>query len=287
MSDEDRERQQVAAELHRFKFYSDRVDQHASGVRAAEGAVRARVVNFQNELFAQGVCTQIEKLMFLPDGAALVARCRRILQWSYVVGYYMEPTSRRKDLFEEHQGLLELQVNNLQEQLDTSAKGRRPHRGDLLAAVVDLKVCFTTCTCFSRYSVNVQCEVGRFTDLAAVVGLKGAKVYKEFHEWRETTVNIISSVSTFLENLSEFMESWVDEEEARYMQLVAEGGAALDWVCFCTSTNKIGDPVCRTCGAKCPYVTEAKDASWTCVRCTVSNELSATRCSTCSTRRPQ
>ena len=141
MSDEDRERQQVAAELHRFKFYSDRVDQHASGVRAAEGAVRARVVNFQNELFAQGVCTQIEKLMFLPDGAALVARCRRILQWSYVVGYYMEPTSRRKDLFEEHQGLLELQVNNLQEQLDTSAKGRRPHRGDLLAAVVDLKVC--------------------------------------------------------------------------------------------------------------------------------------------------
>ena len=54
----------------------------------------------------------------------------------------MEPTSRRKDLFEEHQGLLELQVNNLQEQLDTSAKGRRPHRGDLLAAVVDLKVCF-------------------------------------------------------------------------------------------------------------------------------------------------
>ena len=69
----------------------------------------------------------------------------------------MEPTSRRKDLFEEHQGLLELQVNNLQEQLDTSAKGRRPHRGDLLAAVVDLKVCFAL-----HISVNLvfsQCSV--------------------------------------------------------------------------------------------------------------------------------
>ena len=87
MSDEDRERQQVAAELHRLQFYSDRVDQHASGVRAALGAVCARAVNLQSELFAQGVCTQIEKLMFLPDGVALVARCRRILQWSYVVGY--------------------------------------------------------------------------------------------------------------------------------------------------------------------------------------------------------
>ena len=69
----------------------------------------------------------------------------------------MEPTSRRKDLFEEHQGLLELQVNNLQEQLDTSAKGRRPHRGDLLAAVVDLKVCFalhiSVNLVFSQYSV--------------------------------------------------------------------------------------------------------------------------------------
>ena len=77
----------MAAELHRLQFYSDRVDQHASGVRAAEGAVCARAVNLQSELFAQGVCTQIEKLVFLPDGVALVARCRRILQWSYVVGY--------------------------------------------------------------------------------------------------------------------------------------------------------------------------------------------------------
>ena len=71
----------------------------------------------------------------------------------------MEPTSRRKDLFEEHQGLLELQVNNLQEQLDTSAKGRRPHRGDLLAAVVDLKVCLLHITYFSEYSIQSMFSV--------------------------------------------------------------------------------------------------------------------------------
>lgn len=110
--------QKAKAELERYLFYYQRFHGHDSALKFAAGqreAAERRMVERQEAQRSTWIDVQ-----FLKHAAEQVIDCRRVLKYSYALGYFLENDSLEKQLFEHHQELLEKNTEKLHEYTEQS-----------------------------------------------------------------------------------------------------------------------------------------------------------------------
>ena len=110
--------QKAKAELERYLHYYQRFHGHDSALKFAAGqreAAERRMVERQEAQRSTWIDVQ-----FLKHAAEQVIDCRRVLKYSYALGYFLENDSLEKQLFEHHQELLEKNTEKLHEYTEQS-----------------------------------------------------------------------------------------------------------------------------------------------------------------------
>jgi ariadne-1 len=110
--------QKAKAELERYLHYYQRFHGHDSALKFAAGqreAAERRMVERQEAHRSTWIDVQ-----FLKHAAEQVIDCRRVLKYSYALGYFLENESLEKQLFEHHQELLEKNTEKLHEYTEQS-----------------------------------------------------------------------------------------------------------------------------------------------------------------------
>lgn len=103
-SEEERESESAANVLQKYLFYFSRFDNHS---KARDFAVKSlqdtnKRMTELRELKGGG----FNDVSFLESAVKTVIECRRVLQWTYAMGYYL-PEGQEKNLFEHLQEMLE------------------------------------------------------------------------------------------------------------------------------------------------------------------------------------
>lgn len=110
--------QRAKAELDRYLHYYQRFHGHDSALKFAAGqreAAERKMVERQEAHRSTWIDVQ-----FLKNAAEQVIDCRRVLKYTYVLGYFLEDDSPEKQLFEHHQELLEKNTEKLHEYTEQS-----------------------------------------------------------------------------------------------------------------------------------------------------------------------
>jgi len=110
--------QRAKAELDRYLHYYQRFHGHDSALKFAAGqreAAERKMVERQEAIRSSWIDVQ-----FLKNAAEQVIDCRRVLKYTYVLGYFLEDDSPEKQLFEHHQELLEKNTERLHEYTEQS-----------------------------------------------------------------------------------------------------------------------------------------------------------------------
>jgi len=102
---EEQKAQDAGTSLKKYVHYFTRYDNHHKSISFAENIrkVAEKRMDRLSNLSGAG----LQGVQFLLDGVNTVIECRRLLQWSYVLGYYLPENTQEKSLFEEHQTRLE------------------------------------------------------------------------------------------------------------------------------------------------------------------------------------
>lgn len=101
---------QAREALKKYLHYFERWENHSKSMKL-EAQTLAKIKNRINEKVMKSCGTWID-WQYLLDAAALLAKCRYTLQYTYPYAYYMEPSNRKK-LFECQQAQLEAEIENL------------------------------------------------------------------------------------------------------------------------------------------------------------------------------
>lgn len=116
---------QAREALKKYLHYYERWENHSKSLQLEEQTLD-RMKTRINEKVMKGLGTWID-WQYLFDAAALLAKCRYTLQYTYPYAYFMEPGSR-KDLFEYQQAQLEAEIENLSWKVE---RAETTDRGDL------------------------------------------------------------------------------------------------------------------------------------------------------------
>jgi ariadne-1 len=101
------------AELDRYLHYYQRYHNHDSALKfAARQRVAAERKMVEQQEHAKSSWIDVQ---FLKQAAEQVIDCRRVLKYTYVLGYSLKDASQEKQLFEYHQEMLEKNTERLQE----------------------------------------------------------------------------------------------------------------------------------------------------------------------------
>jgi ariadne-1 len=105
--------QKAKAELDRYLHYYQRFHGHDSSLKFAaslrEAAERRMIMRQESEK------SSWMDVQFLKQAAELVIECRRVLKYTYVLGYSLPDDTPIKQLFEHHQEMLEKNTERLHE----------------------------------------------------------------------------------------------------------------------------------------------------------------------------
>jgi len=101
---------QAREALKKYLHYFERWENHSNSMKL-EAQTLAKIKSRINEKVMKSCGTWID-WQYLLDAAALLAKCRYTLQYTYPYAYYMEPSNRKK-LFECQQAQLEAEIENL------------------------------------------------------------------------------------------------------------------------------------------------------------------------------
>jgi ariadne-1 len=117
-SDSDNEQQKAKAELDRYLHYYQRYHGHDSSLKFAAGqrdvADKKMLERQESQKFPW---TDVQ---FLKQAAEQVIECRRILKYTYVLGFFLVDGTPIKQLFEHHQEMLEKNTEMLHEYTEKS-----------------------------------------------------------------------------------------------------------------------------------------------------------------------
>ena len=116
---------QAREALKKYLFYFERWDNHARSLRLEKQALE-QIKERIHEKVMSNKGTWID-WQYLVDAAALLAKCRYTLQYTYPYAYYMDSGSR-KMLFEYQQAQLEAEIENLSWKVE---RAETWDRGDL------------------------------------------------------------------------------------------------------------------------------------------------------------
>jgi len=113
VSMEEQASRNAKTELERFSFHFTRFDNHIKAIEqmkktyaTAESKMAELMTKYQ---------WKPNEVSFLQEVATTVIECRRLLAWSYPIGYYMAKTFKLRELFTQHQKDLEMHVEHLHE----------------------------------------------------------------------------------------------------------------------------------------------------------------------------
>lgn len=109
----------------RLTYLSFQWENHSKSIKL-EAQTTEKIKNRINDKVMGGSGTWID-WQYLLDAAALLAKCRYTLQYTYPYAYYMEPCPR-KELFEYQQAQLEAEIENLSWKIEHAES---TDRGDL------------------------------------------------------------------------------------------------------------------------------------------------------------
>ena len=107
------EQQKAKAELDRYLHYYQRYHGHDHSLKFAaqqRELAERRMVEQQESLKSSWIDVQ-----FLKQAAEQVIDCRRVLKYTYVLGYFLTDSVPEKKLFEYHQEMLEKNTERLHE----------------------------------------------------------------------------------------------------------------------------------------------------------------------------
>jgi len=116
---------QAREALKKYLHYYERWENHSKSMKL-EAQTLAKIKSRINEKVMSCHGTWID-WQYLLDAAALLAKCRYTLQYTYPYAYYME-ASPRKELFEYQQAQLEAEIENLSWKIEHA---ETTDRGDL------------------------------------------------------------------------------------------------------------------------------------------------------------
>lgn len=105
--------EKAKAELDRYLHYFQRYHGHDRSLKFAatqREQAEERMVEQQESHKSSWIDVQ-----FLKQAAEQVIACRRVLKYTYVLGFYLVDKSPEKQLFEHHQEMLEKNTEKLQE----------------------------------------------------------------------------------------------------------------------------------------------------------------------------
>mmetsp|Transcript_15672 Transcript_15672/g.26277 ORF Transcript_15672/g.26277 Transcript_15672/m.26277 type:complete len:535 (-) Transcript_15672:219-1823(-) len=120
-ADADALRKKSKADLDRYMHYYKRYQNHEIALRLAIEQ-RVRLEEQLNYIASQAPLqgySEDNDMRFLRDAADQVIKCRRILMYTYVMGYFLPDSARNKQLFERHQEMLEVYTERLHEFAET------------------------------------------------------------------------------------------------------------------------------------------------------------------------
>lgn len=111
--------------LKKYLHYYERWENHSKSLKLEEQTVEKMKARIQSKVMnASGTWIDWQYLL---TAAALLARCRYTLQYTYPFAYYM-PAGPRKELFEYQQAHLEAEIENLSWKIE---RAESTDRGDL------------------------------------------------------------------------------------------------------------------------------------------------------------
>jgi ariadne-1 len=105
--------QKAKAELDRYLHYYQRYHGHDQGLKFASKQRAAAELKMVEEQQTKG--SSWLDVQFLLQAAEQVIDCRRVLKYTYVLGYFLPDGSPEKKLFEYQQEMLEKNVEKLHE----------------------------------------------------------------------------------------------------------------------------------------------------------------------------
>lgn len=116
---------QAREALKKYLHYYERWENHSKSLQLEQSTLNRLKSRINNKVMT-GLGTWID-WQHLFNAAALLAKCRYTLQYTYPYAYFMEPGSR-KDLFEYQQAQLEAEIENLSWKIE---RAETTDRGDL------------------------------------------------------------------------------------------------------------------------------------------------------------
>lgn len=116
---------QAREALKKYLFYFERWENHSKSLRLEEQTLQ-KIKNRTHEKVMKNEGTWID-WQYLIHAAALLAKCRYTLQYTYPYAYFME-AGPRKELFEYQQAQLEAEIENLSWKIE---RAETTDRGDL------------------------------------------------------------------------------------------------------------------------------------------------------------
>ena len=96
--------------MERYMHYYRRYNAHHQAMKHADTLFQSHLV-FDSE--QQDV--SIEDSAFIIEAIEQLISCRRMLKYTYVLGYYLSDNTPEKELFEHHQEMLEKNTDRLHE----------------------------------------------------------------------------------------------------------------------------------------------------------------------------
>ena len=97
LSDEEKKRSEAKNELDKYMFYFERYNNHDKAEKHAR--TLSPVIKTKIELLHDIKKYPLNELEFLVEAINEVIRCRQVLKYTYVYGYYLNNT-KKQSLFE-------------------------------------------------------------------------------------------------------------------------------------------------------------------------------------------
>jgi len=113
LSTEERVQADAKSELERYGFYFTRYDNHIRAISQMQKTFE-QAESRMGELMSQFKWKPNEA-SFIKDASVTIQDCRRLLAWTYPIGYYMEEAYVQRDLFHQYQKDLEVYTEHLHE----------------------------------------------------------------------------------------------------------------------------------------------------------------------------
>lgn len=113
LSEEEQRAEHAKNELQKYLHYYQRFDNHTKARKFAMRSLDKTMSRMKSLQDLKGGC--FNDVSFLEEAVQTVIVCRQLLKWTYAMGYYMEPNTKEKNLFEHLQENLEKNTEHLHE----------------------------------------------------------------------------------------------------------------------------------------------------------------------------